>query len=372
MINSFRRYNTETQSGAVTLMMSIILLTAVTLIIIFAASFGVVQQKITTNQYRMNDALSAAEAGMEFGIQYLKQNSATVLASPVSGYISPYSDVNTTNVTLANNSKFTVVYTNPVANNYNLIQITSTGTSADGTATRTVSQQVQFGSYILNTPNVELIGKSTVSLDGNARITNTTTNQTIQAGGGVTLHGSSSTVTSSGGSSGGSIGSDITQNINSISTQSTSDFFATYFGVPSSTIKGAANYYYNNSSNTNYSTQLNGVSGSIVWIDQTGGTATINGSTTIGSPASPVLMIVNGSLTMSGNVTFYGLIFVSSTTGITTSTGSSSVVGAIITSDAFAMAGSSNLTYDSTTLTNLRSSSSTSYYAKVPGSWRDF
>ncbi len=74
-------------------------------------------------------------------------------------------------------SKFSIVYTNPVANNYTIIQITSTGTSADGTATRVVSQQVEYGSLLFSPPQLPLVSKGSVSISGNAGITNLTNKQ---------------------------------------------------------------------------------------------------------------------------------------------------------------------------------------------------
>jgi Tfp pilus assembly protein PilX len=371
MINSYLKIDKK-ERGAITLMMSVVLLTAVTLIVLFAASYAIMQQKISSNQSHYSSALNAAEAGVDFGIQYLLQNSTTILANPVSGFISPYSDVNTTNITLANNSKFTVVYTNPIANNYTLLQITSTGTNADSTSTRVVRQQVQLGSLLSSTPNYGLTGKNSITLSGNAIITNTSTNNTVQSGSTVSISGSASTVTSGGGSNAGNIGSDIQQNNTTIQNQSIEDFFATYFGISSTTVKNTAQHYYSNNSDTNYSSQLNGLTGTTIWIDQTGGTASLTSNATIGSPTNPVLLIVNGPLSISGNVTFYGLIFVSSTTGVTTATGNPSIFGAMITGDALTVSGSSSFSYDPTVLTNLRNSNATRYYARVPGSWRDF
>src|SRR3990167_4614051 len=136
------------QSGATTLIMTLVLLMLSTLIILFAAQYGRLQDKAISNINRSHQAFEAAQAGLEYGVNYLNKFSTAILANPVSGYIPAYSDSNTNNVALANNSRYTITYSNPVAFNYKLIKISSTGTSDDGTSTRTVSQLVKFGSML--------------------------------------------------------------------------------------------------------------------------------------------------------------------------------------------------------------------------------
>lgn len=367
MINLFRR------KGAATLIMTVVLFVLSTLIILFAANLGKLQNQASANLSRYNQAYAAAEAGLEFGINYLKQNSATILANPVSGHIPAYSDSSTSNVTLANNSTYTITYTNPIANNYDLIKVSSTGTSDDGSATHTISQEVEQGSLLSNPPSLPLITKGSVSMSGNAQIINTTSNTTIESASTVSLTGSSSTLLNSGTSStAGSLGSDIQQNSSSLSSTSQGDFFATYFGASTTAVAGSVSNYYNNSSDTNYSSTLAGKTGTSIWIDQTNGTATINGSTTIGSASNPVLLIVNGSLSLSGNVTIYGFLFVIGTNDITTFSGNTKIIGGMATTETLNMSGSIEVTYDPAVLDNLQNQPSLLYYAKVPGSWKDF
>jgi Tfp pilus assembly protein PilX len=370
MINLFHN-SLSRQKGAVTLVVSIILLVTLTLIILFAAGYNIMQTKVSSNQYQNNKAYEAAEAGLEFGIEYLRGNRATIVANPVSGFITPYSDSNTTNVALTNNSRFTVVYTSPVANNYTLIKVTSTGTNSDGTATKVISQQVQLGSIISSPPSHGLVSRRDITLNGNATIINTATNATIDTGGQVSINGSAGTTTSTGGSSSGNIQSDIQQNNSTLNNQSTSDFFSTYFGLSTNGVKNNVAHYYSNSSTTSYNS-LNGMTGTSIWIDQTGGAATLSGSTTIGSAAAPVLLIVNGTFSLTGNVTIYGLVFVLGSTGITLSLGNSQVIGAMITSEELTIGGSSSVTYNASVLNTLKNSNSMTYYAKVAGSWKDF
>ena len=369
MINLFLKNKTGKQKGAATIVITVLLLVTITLIILFAASYTLMRQKIASNDYRNNQAYQAAEAGLEFAVPYFQQNSTTILANPVSGYLAPFSNSSTQNVTLGNNSRYTITYTNPVANNYNLILITVVGTSDDGTATRTISQQVQFGSLLVTTPPASIVSKGSVSMTGSTNLVNTSTNTNISSGSTVSLSGSAQTSTSAGNvSSAGNLGSDILQNVSSLSSLSTNDFIATYLGGTPNQVKGSFTYYYTNSTNTNYSSILNNKTGTI-WIDQTGGQATLSGSATIGTTNSPVLLVVNGNLNISGSVQINGLVIIIGDPSVSV-TGSVQINGGLMTSGNLVFSGSTQINYTPSAFTKLQQS--TSYYAKVPGSWKDF
>lgn len=358
--------------GAATLVLTIVLMTLATLLIIFAANYGKLQSKSIANINRNQQAFEAAEAGLEFGINYLNTNNSTILASPSGGYIQPFTNSSVTNVALANGSQFSITYTNPVANDYELIKITSVGISDDATSTHTVSQLVKFGSMLLNAPTVPLTAKGQVSLGGNSQIINTYNDNTISAGGTVNITGSASTIIDTGPSStAGNIQSDITQSNGSLSGMSDTDFFNQYFGLSPNNIKSGVTHYYSNSSTTNYGSTLSGLSGTSIWIDQTAGQATLNGTLTIGSATDPVLLIIDGDVRFSGNVTIYGYVYILGTT-TTDLTGNVMVVGSMATTNELNATGSIQVVYSPTVLDNLQNHSNMRYYAKVPGSWKDF
>jgi hypothetical protein len=352
------------------LVLTVVLLFSATLIVLFAANHSVMQSKITSNQYRSQQAFEAAQAGLEFGISYLIQNNSAITGSPSGGYIPAYTSTNTTNVALANGSSFTISYSNPIASNYTLILIKSTGTSDDGTSTRVVQQLVQYGSYLLSPGSYTLVTLAQLSLSGNTTVTNTQTNNTIEAGSSVAGSGNFKTVTSSGTSStSGNFGSDITQNVASLANTSPGDLFSDYFGMTTAQYQAKAAHSYTN--NSNYASTLNGMTGTTIWINQTSGSANFSGSTTIGSSSAPVLIVINGNLNISGNFTLYGFIFVLGASSATTNlSGNITITGGIATTDNVSASGNLTLTYDPSVLGSVQSA--TSYYAKVPGSWKDF
>lgn len=64
---------TQKQTGAAVLMMSIIILIAVTLVILFASKVGMVDIKMSSNDYRAKEAFAAAEAGLDMAKIYSKR-----------------------------------------------------------------------------------------------------------------------------------------------------------------------------------------------------------------------------------------------------------------------------------------------------------
>jgi Tfp pilus assembly protein PilX len=355
--------------GAATFLITTILLISITMILIFIANYSVIQQKLGANTKRTQQAFEAAEAGLEFGINYLQRNSATILANKSGGFVQPYSDSSTNNVTLANGSKYTITYTNPTANNYSLIRITSIGVSDDSSATRTITQLVQFGAILFTLPQSPVVSKGAVSMNGSNVIQNLQGSTTIASGSTVSLSGSSSTQAQGGViSTPGHLQSDIQQNSANLTSQTSSDFFASYFGASMTTVRNSANFQYSGLSN--YSPSLNGKQGVTIWIEQPTSTARLSGSAVIGSAAQPVLLIVNGNLDISGSMVLYGLIVVLGTT-TTDVSGSSVINGGLLATDNLSLSGSNTITYNNTVLSTVQQST-TNYYAKVPGSWRDY
>lgn len=358
--------------GAATLVMALMLVFVSTIIIIFAANFGLMQDKVITNITRNNQAFEAAQAGLEYGVNYLNKRSATILFNPVSGYIQPYSDSNTSNVTLSNNSKYTITYSNPTAYNYKTIKISSTGISDDDTSTRTVSQLVQFGSTLLNIPTKPLFSKGSVSLAASSQIQNDYNNYTIDSASSVSLTDSSQTILNSGTSSTPALlKSDVTENNSILNDMSSADFFSSYFGLSDSLVKSSVGFYYENSTDTNYRTMLSGKTATSIWIDQTAGLATINGFSFIGSSSDPVLLIVNGNNVFTGFVIIYGFLFVNGT--ITTASGANiNIIGGVSSTGDISGPGTFQVYYSPTVLNNLQTQRGMQYYAKIPGSWKDF
>lgn len=64
----------KNQNGAATLLVAIILLIGITLIALFATRLGILDQKISGNEYRHKEAFAKAEAGLDQAASYLRKN----------------------------------------------------------------------------------------------------------------------------------------------------------------------------------------------------------------------------------------------------------------------------------------------------------
>jgi len=355
------------QMGAATLIVTVILMLAALLMMIYATQYSVLQQKTVSNQLQSNQAFEAAEAGLEFGLAYLITNASTITASASGGQINyGASDSNLTNVSLANNSTYSVVYTNPTANNFNLILITSTGISADGTSSRIVTQQVYSAATTIVYP---LITQGNINMSGGSQIINTTAATTLYTGSSTVSMSGGSTITNNVGSYTSPTAPSTIKNDSTISGLTADQLFQNQFGISSNSMQAQANTYYNNSKNVNY----NSLPPGITWIDQASGTASIPGGSIIGSAANPVLLIVNGNFTISGGAVFYGIVFVFGKTNV--SGGANKIYGALLSVGQTTISGGSIIQYDSDIIKKAWSSGgsgSGSSYNKVPGSWKDF
>jgi Tfp pilus assembly protein PilX len=98
----------------------------------------------------------------------------------------------------------------------------------------------------------------------------------------------------------------------------------------------------------------------------------LSGNYTYGSDSSPITLVVNGSLKINGNNTFYGLVFANDANLNSTDigTGNSTINGAMVTCAGYKSTGNGTLAYDPAALGNAQNLNGP--MVRVPGSWRDF
>lgn len=80
------------QQGITTLFITLVLLGVLTVITLFAASFGVFEQRTSGNEYRYKLAFQAAEAGLNQAAEYMKVNTSTMLSTATGGWLAPGSE----------------------------------------------------------------------------------------------------------------------------------------------------------------------------------------------------------------------------------------------------------------------------------------
>jgi len=75
------------QQGAVTLVVSVVLLIAVTLVVMYAARVGIQDQRISGNEIRHKEAFANAEAGLDEAAAYLRANPALHNGDAADGWV---------------------------------------------------------------------------------------------------------------------------------------------------------------------------------------------------------------------------------------------------------------------------------------------
>lgn len=88
-MNSIAHQPRSRQRGVATLMIALVLLAILTIITIFAANYGVLEQRTSGNEYRYKLAFQAAEAGLNQSIEYIKVNTRPMLSSASGGWFFP-------------------------------------------------------------------------------------------------------------------------------------------------------------------------------------------------------------------------------------------------------------------------------------------
>jgi len=360
--------NINQQRGMVTLVTALMLLLIISIITLMVAKSVTTEQKISSNEFDARQAFAAAQAGLQFAVPYLAANASTIIVDTDNdGYIDSYSDSNTHNASLSNGGgSYTISYTNPARTNFNLVQIQVVGKSADGQVTRTITELFNGYSSVLPHPgSVGLVSQSLVTLSGNVNVTNTATNQTIEAGGNINSSGNVKMTTSSGTSNNpSSSSSGATANNTALANATEAQLFQNFFGTTMSAVQSEADLYYSNG-NGDFATMLNGVVGKIIYIN---GPANFNGNGVIGSESQPVILVADGNVNISGNVTFYGFVF-SEQSSINVS-GNVKFYGVAAGGSNFNVSGNVSVNYDPTVINHL--TTQWEAFAPVAGSWHDF
>lgn len=343
-------------------MTSLVLLICISLVTLLASKTVLVETQMAADNYRMTQAVAAANAAMDYGVAYFDSGGFDQVTNATGAAGSDdivdviadrtYTSTDGTQTTTASLTFSNTAGTRCVAAGATPDMksglITAVGRSDDGLATRTISQCVGtidvFGG---NGPKQSLITKGGVGLTGNYQVINRYYNTTCWSGDDVNIGESASAATYL--RPIGTDESDFTQDqledddvTNAYTSEAISDrdkgngvdtiandprlgnltgdeFFNNFFYGDRDTMKSLAD-----SLDQVYSSvsSANGKSG-VVWID--GDTKMTGG--TYGSESNPVILIINGNLEAAGNPTVYGMLYV---TGQLDAAGTLAVKGSVI------------------------------------------
>jgi hypothetical protein len=191
------------EKGLSTLVIVLLLLFVATLVTMYTANSTVREQQVSANQYRADQALSAANAGLDYALAYYAKNSgpdAFENADPTNlegdGIIDPITVPTLSgdgqqvfaDVSFVDASGGTSAFDGPHT-------LTSVGFSDDRSATRTITIQVDVFGLLPGggLPGFPLIAKGIAASGGNFSIINRFSNATIWTGADATALGSAET-----------------------------------------------------------------------------------------------------------------------------------------------------------------------------------
>jgi Tfp pilus assembly protein PilX len=244
---------------------------------------------------------------------------------------------------------------------------------ANADALAEVSVLLGMNSALATPPSAALTVGRTLNLNGSAvRISNTdvpTRGVTIDAGGVLVNDGNAQLSSVPGTPTAASIiASDA-----SLSTLVADRMFVSVFGMDRTTYRtqpAAVRVTCGGGCDTAVATAISDNPGRIVWVE---GPLTIDSNRVFGSAASPVMLFVQGNLTVSANLQLYGVIYLhdpSNATTWTTTAGNTLIRGAVIAEGALSMQGTPAISFDPDVLRTINLTQGS--MVRVPGSWRDF
>ncbi|WP_340121140.1 PilX N-terminal domain-containing pilus assembly protein [Methylobacter svalbardensis] len=416
------------QKGMATLVVTVVVLIIITLMVFFAAKVGIFDQRMSANEYRYKEAFAAADGGLEYATQQFTENVSFIKTVGSSGgdyKYDPNKDGNADaipNPFLSNNNlaggtasgseaRFTASVGTTTSGGVTVYTLTSVGESIDRTGTASVSEQIVIRSITAgNTPDTPIIADGSMAVSGNMHVVANPNGSCTGCAVSVWTHNAVDTGSSistchilgffPGGqcpnpslddlhtqlTNGPDQGVDIIQ-IDPYTTDSPAgnfppDLFEYIFGVPYTqwqSIKSAAESL---TPSQVYSdcNSLDSSSKGIIWIT---GDCQINANATIGSEANPVILVVqNHDLSIGGNVTIYGIVFLFDETPADNSDdpdldigGGTKIIGSLISGvDIAGGTGTVAVVWDKNIFDNIQNNSGESYrqVASIPGSWRDF
>lgn len=184
------KFNRNSQRGAATLVIAVVLLISITLVSLFTAKVVLEDTKIEANFYRSTQAFSLANYGLDFAINYFDQGGVDQDGDGnVDAGINPVLPAGSDSITVA--FVIDAVRCAGTASWQNGL-IESTGEADNGSASRTMGQCVGPIS-ILNGdgPEIPLISRTRIDTTGNANIINRYTNTNIWSADDVIITGAS-------------------------------------------------------------------------------------------------------------------------------------------------------------------------------------
>lgn len=410
MLTQFKYATFERQRGAATLLIAVFVLLIMTVMVVFVANTAITEQRMSANEQRAIEATAGAQAGLERALQqlenpntlptalfeenhertpgsesfltyrtrYFRPDIVTLPECPTDPDLAPFAD---TSVDAPSNTRRLLIY--------------SCGYSEDLSARSVALVEVRAGPSLGSPPNAPLVSRGSVDTFGRARVFNLFDNITIWSGATLTVTGNPGNtfvrnpefnpsptrdadlentpaqcnrqqannpnaeyicLTDK-----GTTGPDVIQGDPALSSLTNDEFFQSFMGA-------TRHEYRDNVATirTQTTAGLSGIGGQVIWVDGQGGDIDLSG--TIGSRDNPVVLVLDGNLDVSGDVTVYGVVYV--TGDVKKATGNVTFYGTTIVEGQFQKAaGTPYFIYDPT---GLEIAAGLGRRVGLYGSWRDW
>lgn len=385
------------QRGVMTLAVSLAILMLSALVTFSATKAVLMEQKISNNALRARQAFEAAEAGMAAAMAYIDDDpDADGNGNIDSVFDTDANGIGDTNTAPIGTSSVTIT-TADISDDMDMTRflITAVGLSDDRSARRTVAQTLLMINPLPNAPQIPVVTRGSLVIDGLAAVHNPEGHSTIWSGGDVDLGTNNSTKTQvpdlsnstypacmdtsmtcglADSSSSDLASVDIIESDSLLGSLSSDDVFRSFFGTSPSSYR--ASMVTIGATPANFNTTADLATHEVIWVD---GNITIQGSTigcttrVYGSNVCPTnnqrpsLIVINGNASFIGTPHIYGMLFV---TGSLSISGYVTVHGAIVAADATVnTAGSLDVWFDSSILARIAAAGPSTGSA---GTWRDF
>ncbi|WP_026301138.1 MULTISPECIES: hypothetical protein [unclassified Thioalkalivibrio] len=198
------------QEGIATLLITVVILVAVTLTLVFTAQTAALEQRMSANEVRMKQTSSAAQGGLEKAMAHMQSSSTpTLIASGASDpriYRATFLDPDAMDAPEVSGIDSVCPaepanFPGPAAeglmlqegDNFRDATIVSCGWSDDLAARKVVVLRMKAGPAMANPPNNPLVARGGLDMRGSASVYNAYENTTIRSGGGVSISGASGT-----------------------------------------------------------------------------------------------------------------------------------------------------------------------------------
>lgn len=409
------------QRGAAALLVVVVLFFILAMVTAYAGRNLIFEQRTAVNNQRAAQALEAAESGIDFAVSLLSSGRVDAACQPtpdvgqttlrqrmmtpdvngnftVAGAPSPTCMLLTAGANCSCPATGTPSLAPPVGllaptfklgfanvvGQPGIVSVTSTGCSsigaqcyvgvtADADAVAQVSVLLGLNSALATPPAAPLTARGTLNFNGGtASVINTdvpSRGVTIDAGGAV-LNGGNAHLNSVPGTPGAAsvIASDP-----SLSVLTPDRMFVSVFGMDRATYRtqpAVVRVTCGGGCATAIASAVSDNPGRIVWVQ---GPATIDANLVLGSAALPVMLFVQGDLTVTGNLQMHGVMYMHSAGGQVnwaTTAGSTVIHGAVVAEGDLSVQGAPTITFDPGVLRTINLTQGS--MVRVPGSWRDF